>query len=274
MESIYESHIDMMSKDLAVNLWLSHAYTDGMIHWHENLEMLYFVKGECNVLDGSEEVHAAPGDIVVVNSGDIHSVKCQNSPCDFVIMQFDFAFCEDMGFDMTNTSIKKVVKDSEIGKLMLDAYEDFKNREDYYKQALKIKALSILLKIYRNHLISDNENDESFSKKILSKKIVKYARRHFDENITVEDVAKHCGYSRFYISKTFKEVTGKTLIDYINSLKVHKAKSLLESTSLDMGEIALKCGFTSQSYFSNVFKKYEKISPFEYKSKFKKAGVS
>lgn len=274
MQSIYESHIDFIGKDLAVNLWLSHAYTDGMIHWHENLEMLYFLNGECNVLNGSEEVRATPGDIIVINSGDIHSVKCQNNPCDFIIMQFDFAFCEDMGFDMTNTTIQKVIRDEEIGKLMLDAFEDFKNRDEYYRQALKIKALSVLLKVYRNYLFTDDEKDNSYTKKMLSKKIVKYARHHFDENITVEDIAKYCGYSRFYISKTFKEVTGKTLIDYINSLKIHKAKAMLESSGVDMSEIANKCGFASQSYFSNVFKRYEKISPFEYKSKFKKAGVS
>ena len=274
MESIYESHIDFMGKDLAVNLWLSYAYTDGMIHWHENLEMLYFIKGECNVLNGSEEVHATPGDIVVINSGDIHSVKCQDNPCDFIILQFDFSFCEDMGFDMTDVTIKKLIRDDEIGKLITDAFNDFKNREEYYRQALKIKALSILLKMYRNYTILDNEKNSSYNKKMLSKKIVKYARHHFDENITVEDIAKHCGYSRFYISKTFKDVTGKTLVDFINTLKIHKAKSMLESTNFDIGEIASKCGFASQSYFSNVFKKHENISPFEYKNRFKKTGVS
>ena len=274
MESIYESHIDFIGKDLAVNSYLSHSYTDGMIHWHENLEMLYFINGECNVLNGSEEVHATPGDIVVINSGDIHSVKCQNNPCDFIIMQFDFAFCEDMGFDMTDTCIKKLIRDEEIGKLMTDAFYDFKNRDEYYRQALKIKALSVLLKVYRNYLIDDKEKGDSYNKKMLSKRIVKYARHHFDEDVTVEEIAKYCGYSRFYISKTFKEVTGKTLIDFINSLKVHKAKSLLATSNFDMSEISQKCGFASQSYFSNVFKKYEKVSPFEYKSKVKKAGVS
>ena len=236
--------------------------------------MLYFINGECNVLNGSEEVHATPGAIVVINSGDIHSVKCQDNPCDFIIMQFDFSFCEDMGFDMTNVTIKKLIHDDEIGKLMTDAFNDFKNREEYYRQALKIKALSILLKMYRNYVILDNEKNSSYNKKMLSKRIVKYARHHFDENITVEDIAKHCGYSRFYVSKTFKEVTGKTLVDFINTLKIHKAKSMLESANVDIGEIANKCGFASQSYFSNVFKKHENISPFEYKNRFKKTGVS
>ncbi len=266
MDSVYESHIDFIGKDLAVNLWLSHAYTDGIIHWHENLELLYFINGECNVLSGSDEVHVAPGDIVVINSGDLHSVKCKNNPCDFVIVILDFAFCEDMGFDLTNKTLKKKIRDEEIGSLILDAVEIFKNKDEYYKQELKIFVSTILLKCFKNYLDVENGKGESRTKKMLSKKIVKFARHNFDENITVDDIAKYCGYSRFYVSKVFKEVTGKTLVDFINCLKIDKAKSLLKNSTYGMSEIAVRCGFASQSYFSNVFKRYEKLSPFEYRA--------
>ncbi len=272
MESIYESHIDMMQKNDVANLWLSHAYTDGVIHWHENLEILYFLKGECNVISGSDEVHAVPGDIVVVNNGDIHSVKCKNNPADFIILQIDFAFCEDMGFDLSSNVIKKIFKDEKIAKLITEAHREFMAKEQYYRPSIRIKILSILLEIFRKHLLPENENAESSTKMLLSKKIVKYVRHHFDENLSVEDVAKYCDYSRFYISKTFKETTGKTLVDYINVLKINKAKSLLQNSTLGMNEIAHQCGFTSQSYFSNVFKKYENLSPFEYKTNCKKSS--
>lgn len=65
----------------------------------------------------------------------------------------------------------------------------------------------------------------------------------------------------------FKNATGTTLIDYINTIKVKNACKFLETTNKDMLEISQICGFNSSAYFSNVFKKIMKDSPSEYRQK-------
>ena len=127
--------------------------------------------------------------------------------------------------------------------------------------------LTALVIIFRNYLADDLQEDENSNKLRLVKKVVKYIKRHYDEELSVEKISEHCGYSRFYISKTFKEITGYTVIWYINAARIEKAKSLLKSGDLSMSEIAAQCGFVNQSYFGKVFKRLENISPHEYKAK-------
>ncbi|MCC2727878.1 helix-turn-helix transcriptional regulator, partial [Blautia sp. MSK22_86] len=67
--------------------------------------------------------------------------------------------------------------------------------------------------------------------------------------------------------KMFRKDIGTSLNDYINSLRVEKAKHLLENTNTKVIDIALEVGFDTLPYFSSVFKKYTGVSPAEFRKK-------
>jgi len=85
------------------------------------------------------------------------------------------------------------------------------------------------------------------------------------ENISLNDIAKSLNVNESYLSRLIKKEIGKSFVDIINSLKIKKSKELLEHSSLNISQIAERCGFSDYAYFYQVFIKYENISPKQYR---------
>lgn len=100
----------------------------------------------------------------------------------------------------------------------------------------------------------------------LALQVVNYVRRHLSEPISVEEMAKALYISRPYLSLKFKQETGKTLTDFILKEKTEEAKRLLRYTDKTSAAIGAYLGFSSQSYFSRVFKKYAGCTPGEWRN--------
>lgn len=95
----------------------------------------------------------------------------------------------------------------------------------------------------------------------LALQVVNYVRRRLSEPISVEDMAKELYISRPYLSLKFKQETGETLTDFILKEKIEEAKRLLRYTDKTSAAIGAYLGFSSQGYFSRVFKKYAGCTP-------------
>lgn len=86
------------------------------------------------------------------------------------------------------------------------------------------------------------------------------------EDLSVAEIAKKVGISIYYMQHQFKRCTRLTITDYKNALKLSYAKNELVYSQKSITDIAYDCGFGSSSYFSEVFLKYEHISPTEYRN--------
>jgi len=100
--------------------------------------------------------------------------------------------------------------------------------------------------------------------------IKKYVDENVQKNISVEDLCRHLGYSKTYVSRLFHEQTGNTLAKYVNETKIHKAKELLRESNLNVTEISAQLAFDNPQYFSRVFKKFCKMSPTQFKNSLKR----
>ena len=101
-----------------------------------------------------------------------------------------------------------------------------------------------------------------------SRRTVEQALRYIKENLTeelsLEKVASAVSVSPNYFHSLFRTSVGKTLREYIEDLRIKKAVGLLLTTSYSLTRIAFECGFSSQSYFSFVFKRKMGITPRQY----------
>ena len=97
-------------------------------------------------------------------------------------------------------------------------------------------------------------------------KAMDYIRDNCLRRITLEDVANEVYLSKAYLSSIFKQETGMSIIDYINQARIAHSKTLLTNTTFSLIEIANECSFGDQSYFSRVFKRYEGVTPKQYRS--------
>ena len=100
--------------------------------------------------------------------------------------------------------------------------------------------------------------------------VANYIQHHMSEAITAEAIAKELYMSRSYLSRKFSEETGETLTDFILRQKTEEARRLLRYSDKPLTSISAYLGFSSQSHFTRVFKKYTSLSPGEYRQRYEK----
>lgn len=95
--------------------------------------------------------------------------------------------------------------------------------------------------------------------------LLHYLETHVEENISLEEAARHCSLGKSQFCILFKKTTGITFVHYFNKLKMKKAYAMLSSGKIQVQEAADRIGIKDISYFSRLFKKYYHISPSDVK---------
>lgn len=103
-------------------------------------------------------------------------------------------------------------------------------------------------------------------------KVIEYMNEHYGEKLTLTSIADEFFLSKTALSYTFKKYMDCTLIDFLISIRITKAKEFLLSTKKSIEEISELCGFSSANYFGLIFKQKEKLSPMHYR-KYQNAKV-
>lgn len=98
----------------------------------------------------------------------------------------------------------------------------------------------------------NNYNNKSI--KLVLRKAINYIQKHYKEQITLNIVAEHVYVSTSYLSRMFKKELGINFIDYLNGLRIEKAKELLMDPKYKTYEVAEKVGINDAHYFSRLFK--------------------
>lgn len=103
--------------------------------------------------------------------------------------------------------------------------------------------------------------------KLILRKAIDYIHEHYSEQITLNEVAENIYVSTFYISRMFKKELGKSFVDYLNDVRIEKAKELLKDIKYKTYEVAEIVGISDPHYFSKLFKKYSGMTPSDYREK-------
>jgi len=93
-----------------------------------------------------------------------------------------------------------------------------------------------------------------------------YVQENFQAAITRESVAQHFGLAPNHVSRSFRKEGFMRFNDYLNLVRVNRAKFMLQNYSLTLKEIAFDCGYNDTAYFCRVFKKTCKVTPTEYRA--------
>ncbi len=92
-------------------------------------------------------------------------------------------------------------------------------------------------------------------------KVVNFVERNFSEDIKLQDLADTACFSQYHFHRIFATLMGETPKDFLRRIRVERAAMMLKSTNGSMGDIAFRCGFSSQATFSRAFKDYFECSP-------------
>ena len=97
----------------------------------------------------------------------------------------------------------------------------------------------------------------------------RYIDAHFKENLSLDQLAALAHVNKYYLVHTFTREYGTSPINYLISRRIQESRRLLESTNHSLSQISHMLGFSSPSYFSQVFRKQMGVSPQEYRRDFR-----
>ncbi len=95
--------------------------------------------------------------------------------------------------------------------------------------------------------------------------IIQYVHDHYEEPITLESAAKYVAMDKFYVSGLFKKKTGDSFVQYLQKLRVEKAKKLLWETNDSLSAIATRVGYAEDNYLNKIFKRWAGMTPSDYR---------
>jgi len=121
---------------------------------------------------------------------------------------------------------------------------------------------NILLGKYANNLASESALQNNHPS---IEKAKRYMEENFNKNFSIEHLAKKVCTSKFHFSRIFKKEIGITCTEYLNKVRITKAKNLLKNDQLSISEICFLTGFNDLTYFGKVFKTLEGVSPSTYR---------
>lgn len=137
-------------------------------------------------------------------------------------------------------------------RTMLHELREQKPGFDMFAIALALQLLVICCRHVNQEHAAPVESPSAMHETITD--IVRHINRHYMEPLSLQAVADIFYVSPYYVSRFFKEATGFTFVEYVNSVRIKEAKRLLEHTPLKVSLIANKVGFGSVTHFGRVFK--------------------
>ncbi len=214
---------------------------------------------------GCEDITAFHGDIIYLPRAARYEVRFYNNDNDNISnMLINFMPYDKDGEEICfSNTVSKII--SGTGNYYYDMFSDTVNIfENYVKNNLKIKAnlYNILSDICAMH---KNRDINSIEFKTISKGI-KYLEDHLSSDMSVLELAKMCCVSETFFRRLFKKYSGVSPIEYKNRIRISKAKQLLSSSELTIGEIVDILGFYDMAYFSKTFKEKTGVTPREYRN--------
>jgi len=99
-------------------------------------------------------------------------------------------------------------------------------------------------------------------------RVVDYINDNYMKKLTLENISEYVYLNKTYLSQLFTKQMNISLVNYIEKVRIQRAKSLLATTNLSVSQISEDIGYSSQSYFTKVFKKATGVGPLKYRSLF------
>lgn len=169
----------------------------------------------------------------------------------------------------TVTLVRKYIREEERKQNALYSLTYEKIMEIPSLKELRCKMAEIL------EGISDGGKDSqtgAYSESV--QESLRLIEKNYNQNLSLEEICREVAVSKNYFSYLFKRETGMNLWNYLTIIRLQHAKRLLEETELKSYEIAFQVGYDNPSYFSRIFRKYENMTPNEYRNRKRRYKVT
>lgn len=253
MPDLFERYRDDMS---STAIWLTDQL--GYIpHYHAAVEAAYILEGSVTAVIGGKSVSAGPGQMLISGSYTVHSYNDESVKA--LVAIIPPAETPSLQKQLLAGRFQSPILDDTDG--MLRSLMDMLLRhinDEVIRKGLSYTLLGFSMKKAGFSYM------ESGIKSGMMSEVLRYLSENYTQNITVESLATHFGYSKSRFSHLFKANIGVSIPRFVNILRCRDAVKTLTETNLPVVDAAISAGFNNTHTFYVVFKELYGMTPGEY----------
>ncbi len=253
------------------------AFVNVPMHWHEEFEINYVLRGNGEFICGDNKFNASQGDILIIPPNMLHAAY----PGTSTELLYDAFVFSPIMIDTNNNDrstlecIRPVVngnsnmqviftpKDSfypELQKSVENIYQSVQNNDAVSDILLKSELLRIFWLLENNKCIKPHDQSRVSCSEII-RPALEYMNSFYKDVITIDQLAKSASLSKSYFMSCFRKAVGIGAIEYLSQLRIKAACELLRDTTDSVSDISFNCGYNNLSNFNRQFRKIVGCSP-------------
>ena len=248
-----------------------------VMHWHEDLQFIYVLSGEIEVVTLEIVVSLHPGEGVFINKNVVHLVRKKNF-CHYNSFVFPDYFLKFYFGSPAGSTVDQVtenknfpifhIKDQKENRNVLDALKKLTDLEQEKTQLYVYEVLTTLCTLWLELCRIVTLPQALSPKNVVEERMtifLRYIEQHFSESISLDALAESAHVSKSECLRCFKSSLQTAPYQYLMEYRLSKAAELLRSTDTPISEIANRVGFSQPSHFGKYFREKAGMSPSEYR---------
>ncbi len=245
-------------------------------HWHYSYEIIMPVVGRFEVVVDHAGYELLPGEVFVIPSGVVHELN-PLEPGERYIFMVDqdmvlnieglppirgtFYPCAHLRFDRDPETLRQV--SDVLWAAVREQEEDRPMRKAAIRAWLTVALVRLGRWLAESRQANRAERRHSMNATMLE--VYAYVAAHCSEKLTLEDIAARSGYSKYHFARVFREYAGVSFYEFYMRQRMLLCTRLLTEQSIPVTEVALRAGFGSIATFNRIFKRYQGMTPSEYR---------
>lgn len=263
-----EKELDKINSNL---LYITSAKYDGdwhsTAHTHHFTELFYVTRGNGQFFVEDDSFSVKANDLIIVNPNVTHTeLGIPGTTFEYVVLgiqglQFQPS---ESGQHFNYNKYNLSYFEKELQFCLHALINELRSKEDYYEAVCQNLYEILIYYIFRK---TKTELSIASSKKITKecRFIEEYIDEHYTEDITLQTLSDLTFMNKYYLVHAFKNYKGTSPINYLIDKRIEESQHLLANTNYPVSKISDQIGFSSQSYFSQVFRKRTGLTPNQYR---------
>lgn len=246
-----------------------------ILHSHPFSELFYVINGQGAFLAEGSEFPVKQNDMVIINPHVQHTEKSlPGAPLNYIVLgieglSFSFGRLATARAGVSSQPTPDTVYKHNMSKTNVYSYlnsmlEEITEQQEDYEAVCQNLLEVLLICILRSGSLSVVPDNSRLLNRECTQ-IKNYLDANYSEDITLDTLSVLTHMNKYYLAHTFTKYMGLSPINYLLQKRIQEGKSLLESTSYSIAQISDLLGFSSQSYFSQAFRKATGMTPMQYR---------
>ena len=235
-------------------------------HTHNHVELFYIVGGNGQFLIEDHLYPVNTNHLVIINPNVTHTeVGLNAQPLEYIVLGI-----EGVELSINNNSngqfcILDHFESMDITSCLRNILREMELKQPGFEDICQAFMEILIIRLMRSTGLSVPATPQNNVGNHQCATVRRYIDQHFKESLTLDQLAEEAHMNKFHLSHAFKREYGISPINYMISRRLEESKYLLAETDLSMSQIAQLLGFSSLSYFSQVFHRTQEITPMEYR---------